>query len=426
VDGQTAYHVEQVLGVQRFLDALREELRSGAWRPAPVRERRSPKRGGETRRLGIPTLTDRVVQAALKLVLEPIFETDFQPCSYGFRPGRRAQDAIAEMHYLASRSYEWVVEGDIEACFDRIDHRAVMDRVRARIKDKRVLSLIKAFLRAGIMTEHDGLERTLTGTPQGGILSPLLANIALTGLDEHFARAWAAMGANAGQRQTRRRRGEATYRLIRYADDFVVLVAGDRRHAQALIAETAGVLTPLGLTLSAEKTHLSHIDEGLDFLGWRIQRHQGRHDRRYVYTYASKQSLAAVKAKVKAITRTGHNQTLDQPLHRLNPLLRGWCAYFRHGVSKRTFNYLRALTWRRVVCWLRRKHPKANWRWLKRRYLPRWWPTHGETELFNPGGVAVTRYRYQGHKIPTPWEHGDVVSRDPAQQLERLQALTAR
>jgi len=167
----------------------------------------------------VPTVTDRVVQAALKLVLEPIFEADFQPCSYGFRPGRRAQDAIAEVHYLTTRTYEWVVEADIEACFDRIDHTALMDRVRDRIKDKRVLALIKAFLHAGILTEQDGFERSVTGTPQGGILSPLLANIALSALDEHFAQAWQQMGANAGQRGTHRRRGNATYRLVRYADD---------------------------------------------------------------------------------------------------------------------------------------------------------------------------------------------------------------
>jgi RNA-directed DNA polymerase len=322
VDGQTAYHVEQVLGVERFLDGLREQLRSGSYRPVAVRERMIPKRGGKRRRLGIPTLVDRVVQAALKTVLEPIFEVDFQPCSYGFRPGRRTQDAIAEIHYLASRSYEWIVEADIEACFDRIDHQALVGRVRERIADKRVLALIKAFLRAGIMTEHGDLEASLTGTPQGGILSPLLANIALSALDDDFVGAWETMGANSGQRQTRRRRGEATYRLVRYADDFVILVAGERRHADALVAHTRRLITPLGLALSAEKTRVVHIDEGFEFLGFAIKRCRGRHGHRHVYTYPSKPSLAAVKAKVKAITRTGHDQTLDQLLHRLNPVLR--------------------------------------------------------------------------------------------------------
>ena len=425
VDGRTAYHVETVLGVERFLAELREQLKAGSYRPVAVKERQIPKPGGKRRRLGIPTVSDRVVQAALKLVLEPVFEADFQPCSYGFRPGRRAQDAIAEVHYLTSRSYEWVVEGDIEACFDRIDHATLMDRVRHRIKDKCVLRLVKAFLHAGILTEHGGFERSVTGTPQGGILSPLLANIALSALDEHFVQAWRAMGANSGQRQTRRRRGEATYRLVRYADDFVIVVAGDRRHAEALVTQTGQVLAPLGLSLSQEKTRVTHIDEGIEFLGFRVQRKPGRHGHRYIYTYPSRPSLAAVMRRVKQITRDGHDQRLDQLLHRLNPVLRGWCAYFRHGASKQTFNYLRAFAWRRVVQWLRRKYPKANWRWLRRHHLPGWWPTHEETALFNPAGVAVTRYRYRGTKIATPWASGGTATREAAVGLEQLQLLIA-
>jgi len=171
VDGQTARYIEQVLGVEKFLDGLREELRSGSFRPLPVKERLIPKRGGtkKFRRLGVPALRDRVVQAVLKLVLEPIFEADFKPCSYGYRPGRRTQDAIAEIHYLTSRSYEWIVEGDIKACFDELSHSAILDRVRRRIADRRVLALIKAFLKAGIMTEQGRLQGTVTGTPQGGL-----------------------------------------------------------------------------------------------------------------------------------------------------------------------------------------------------------------------------------------------------------------
>jgi RNA-directed DNA polymerase len=179
-----------------LLAGLREDLKAARFVPQPVREKAIPKAPGKVRRLGIPVAADRVVQAALKLVLEPIFEADFKPCSYGFRPKRRAQDAIAEIHYLASptRNYGWVFEADIAACFDEIDHGALMGRVRHRVGDKRVLGWVKAFLRAGILTE-DGLNReTITGTPQGGILSPLLANIALSVLDEHFARKWEALG----------------------------------------------------------------------------------------------------------------------------------------------------------------------------------------------------------------------------------------
>ena len=420
VDGDTAYYIEHRLGVPKFLSGLREELRCGSYRPLPVRERMIPKPNGKFRRLGIATIRDRVVQAAVKLVLEPIFEVDFQPCSYGFRPGRRAQDAIAELQYLTSRSYEWIVEADITACFDELSHVAILDRVRRRISDKRVLSLLKAFLKAGIMNGHGVLEAQLTGTPQGGILSPLMANIALSALDEHFADAWEQMG-DQRHRAKRRRHGEPNYRMIRYADDFVICVAGDRQHAEALIAETEQTIRPLGLALSAEKTYVVHIDEGIDFFGWRIQRQPGSHGRRYVYTYPSKRSLASVKAKVKAITRTDHQQTLAQLLHRLNPLLRGWCAYFRSGVSSRTFNYLRAYCWQRVVGWLRRKHERTNWRTLRRRYLPRWWPTDGSTVLFNPGSVRTTRYRYRGRRIPTPWETGYLPQTEPGLSLERLQ-----
>jgi RNA-directed DNA polymerase len=183
-----------VFGAEGLLRGLREDFKARRFVPQRVREKTIPKSNGKVRALGIPTTADRVVQASLKLVLEPIFEADFQPCSYGFRPKRRAQDAIAEIHYLGSppRNYEWVFEADIKACFDEIDHTALMGRVRDRIGDKRVLGWVKAFLRAGVLTE-DGLNRdTITGTPQGGILSPLLANIALSVLDEHLAARWAA------------------------------------------------------------------------------------------------------------------------------------------------------------------------------------------------------------------------------------------
>jgi RNA-directed DNA polymerase len=174
VDGLTVAEVEQRMGVPGFLDDLRTQVKTGVFRPLPVRERTIPKPGGsgKLRRLGIPTVADRVVQAALKLVLEPIFEADFEPVSYGFRPGRRAQDAIAEVHYFGTRGYRWVLDADIEACFDSISHSALMDRVRMRVKDKRVLALVKAFLKAGILTELGEIQDTHTGTPQGGIFTP--------------------------------------------------------------------------------------------------------------------------------------------------------------------------------------------------------------------------------------------------------------
>lgn len=209
-------------------------------------------------------------------MLEPILEADFKPCSYGFRPGRRVQDAIAEVPFFTSRSYEWVVEGDITACFDEISHVGVLDRLRARIEDKRVLAVVKMFLKAGILSRHGGERHPVMGTPQGRILSPLLSNLALSVLDEHFVAAWESFASDHARR-SRRSKGLANYRLVRYADDWLVLVAGDRCHAEALRDEAAAVLSTMGLRLSLEKTRIAHIDEGFDFLRRRrIQRHRKR------------------------------------------------------------------------------------------------------------------------------------------------------
>jgi RNA-directed DNA polymerase len=351
-----------VFGREAFLHRLRDDLKARRFAPLPVRQRMIPKASGKLCSLGIPTARDRVVQASLKLVLEPIFEADFLPCSYGFRPRRRPHDAIAEIHMLASNRYEWVLEGDIKACFDEIDHRALLGRVRARVGDKGVVALVKAFLCAGVLSE-DGVTRdTKMGTPQGGILSPLLANIALSVLDEHFAGAWKANMATRVDRARRRRQGHATYRLVRYADDFVVMVSGTKAHAEGLRDEVAAVLSTVGLRLAEETTMTVHFDEGFDFLGFRIQRQtkRGSH-KRFVYTWPSRKALASIKAKVKAIIRQGTNQPLSDLLRQLNGVLRGWTNYFRHGVSKATFAYVHQFTWLRVVGWLRRKHRRANW-----------------------------------------------------------------
>ena len=190
VDRATVARIRSGSGVEMFLRDLRATLKAREFRPVPVREVMIPKASGKLRKLVIQTVADRVVQASLKLVLEPIFEADFQSCSYGFRPKRRAQDAVAEIHHFTSKSYEWVLEADIEACFDNIEHAPLMDRLRLRIGDKRVLALTKAFLKAGVLTTVGTREGTITGTPQGGILSPLLANIALSVLDDHFMGTW--------------------------------------------------------------------------------------------------------------------------------------------------------------------------------------------------------------------------------------------
>ncbi len=395
-----------VFGAGRLLGGLRDDLKAGRFVPQRVREKTIPKANGKVRALGIPTTADRIVQGALKLVLEPIFEADFKPCSYGFRPKRRAQDAIAEIHHLASpnRNYLWVFEADIKACFDEIDHTALMSRVRRRIGDKRVLGWVKAFLRAGILTE-DGLNRdTITGTPQGGILSPLLANIALSVLDEHFARKWEALGPE-WKRVKHRRAGVPVMKLVRYADDFVVMVHGTRDDAEALWDEVTAALAPMGLRLSEEKTRVCHVDEGFDFLGWRIQRRtwRSRTGRKAIYTYPSKKSMTSIKDKVRSLTRRGKHRTLADLLRRLNPVLRGWCNYFRHGVSARTFSYVDHFAFWRIVGWLKKRHLGLNMHTLVRRYLPGWELRDGGITMFRPRAVAIGRYRYRGTKIPPPW-----------------------
>jgi RNA-directed DNA polymerase len=394
-----------LFGRDTLLPLLRDDLKAGRFQPLPVRQRMIPKASGKLRALGIPTARDRTVQAAMKLLLEPIFEADFHPCSYGFRPRRRPHDAIAEIHMFATQGYSWVLEGDITACFDEISHVGLQDRLRARVGDKRVLALVKAFLKAGVLSEDGVTRNTNTGTPQGGILSPLLANIALSVLDDHFAKAWEATMATRVDRARLHRHGQPTYRLVRYADDFVVMVSGTKAHAEDLKGAVAAVLSTMGLRLSEEKTMIVHIDEGFDFLGLRIQRQTKRGSKKaFVYTWPSKKALASIKAKVKAITTQGTNNPLSDLLRQLNAVLRGWTNYHRHGVAKATFGYLHQYTWLRVVGWLRRKHRRANWEFLRRRYLAnRWWPEHDGIALFDCRAVPVTRYRYRGAAIPTPW-----------------------
>lgn len=390
-----------------FLNDTREQLKARAFTPLPVRERMIPKTGsgGRFRRLGIPSAMDRLVQAALVLVLEPIFEAEFKPVSYGFRPKRRAQDAIAEIHAFGSRNYHWVFEADITACFDELSHSAILDRMRRRVGDKRVLALVKSFLKAGIMSEAGQVQGTVSGTPQGGIASPLLANIALSALDEYFC-AKDDHGTR-WQREKHRKGGGAYYRIVRYADDFAILVCGTKAHADALWEEVADVLAPLGLRLSESKTRVVHLDEGFDFLGFHIQRRTRKGTgKKTVYTYPSKKALFSVMAKVRTLTSRSRHATLEALLRQLNPVLRGWCAYFRHGVSKATFGYLDTYVWHRVAAWLRKRHPGITWKGLYRRFLtgrPGNRPEENGIVMFDAMQVEVTRYRWRANNIPTPW-----------------------
>ena len=409
IDRATAPQIETWVGAEAFLGQIRESLKSGGFRPVEVRRVMIPKANGKLRKLGIPTIADRVVQASLKLVLEPIFEADFKPCSYGFRPNRRAQDAIAEVQFFATHGYTWVLEADIKACFDEISHTALMGRLSDRIKDKRVCALVKAFLKAGVLTELGDREQTLTGTPQGGILSPLLANIALSALDDHFDRQWRQDMGTSWQREKRKKKGQGNWRLVRYADDFVLMVAGERQHAEALRDQVTAVLAPLGLRLAPEKTRTVHIDEGLVFLGFAIRRMRKRGTaKQYVYTTPSRKAIQAIKDKVKAKTsRSTLHQDLDQLIRDLNRSLRGWADYFRYGVSKAVFNAINYHAWGCLMRWIRAKYKgkhRPGMKEFRRRFCDKGWRiAHNGAVFTGTSNVTVERYRYRGSTIPTPW-----------------------
>lgn len=255
------------------------------------------------------------------------------------------------------------------------------------------------------MSEAGQYQGTVAGTPQGGIVSPLLANIALSALDEHFI-AKDDHGTR-WRREMHRKRGGALYRIVRYADDFVILVKGGREQADALWDDVRQVLAPLGLRLSESKTRVSHFSEGFVFLGFRIQRRRRKGtNTSTVYTYPSKKALLSVTAKVRSLTNKIKTASLEGLLRQLNPLLRGWCAYFRHGVSKATFGYVDMFAWRRVTAWLRKRHPRMTWKELYRRYLtgrPGNRPQENGIVMFDAGTVEVTRYRWRANNIPTPW-----------------------
>jgi RNA-directed DNA polymerase len=322
---------------------------------------------------------------------------------------RRAHDAIAEIHQFGTHGYRWVLDADIEAAFDNLSHSAALERIRARVKDKRVLALVKAFLKAGILTETGDREDTYTGTAQGGILSPLIFNVAMTVLDEHLHRPWKPGGtmATSSQRARRRAQGLPNWRICRYADDFVVLVHGTQADAGTLREEIADVLAPLGLRLSPAKTRIVHMSEAFDFLGFRIQwKRKGGTSKWHVYTFIASRPIRSLKAKIRALTRRTSQLDLEYVLTRLDQVMHGWAHYFRHAVAKNVFAMLDNFAWWRVIRMLRQRH---RWKWkdVRRQFTGpagRWLPiTAGEIEMRRIAAIPVTRYRYRGTKIPNPW-----------------------
>ncbi len=336
IDGQTLAAVE-VYGAHRLVDELQEGLRAGIYHPAPVRRVEIPKPDGSKRPLGIPTVKDRVAQQAAKLILEPIFESDFLPCSFGFRPKRSATDAMEKIRVGFIKGDHFVFEADIKNFFGEIDHDKLLSLVGERVSDRRVIKLLRQWLRAGVLA--DGVfSETATGTPQGGVISPLLANIFLHAFD----RAWAERGV-----------GE----VVRYADDFVVLC---RSQAEAEQAEehAAALLGDLGLTLHPDKTRVVDLregKEGFDFLGCHFRARmsgklweQRRIIRYYLHRWPSQRSMKRARARIKALTgRSQVGQQLKDVIARLNQFLRGWGNYFRTGNAAEQFISLdRHVAWR--------------------------------------------------------------------------------
>jgi RNA-directed DNA polymerase len=357
VDGQTFEGIE-AQGLGKWLKELGKELRTKRYKPQPVRRVKIPKPGGGERPLGIPTIRDRVVQTAAKLVLEPILEADLEPCAYGYRPERSAQDAIRKVHELLCAGYTEVVDADLSKYFDTIPHRELMQSVARRIVDRDVLRLIKAWLKVPVEERDEKGNRRRTGgkgstcgTPQGGVVSPLLANLYMN----RFLKYW---------RITERGRAFRA-QVVNYADDFVILTC---RHAAEARDWTRQVMVRLGLTLNEAKTKLREArQENFDFLGYTFgSRRYWKDGRKYLGASPSKKSVARLRQKVNEVLIGRRTETWPEVRGQLNSILRGWLNYFSYGTRWAAYCAIDHHAADRVRHFLRRRQkvPTRGTRWL--------------------------------------------------------------